>query len=77
VQKFVIEIVFESATSQLVTSQSLLAAEIGQVVWGTPAIFNGFRVLAAYFTARQSSSGRQTNCGVEQRAPPMFGRAII
>jgi len=25
----------------------LLAAEIGPVVWDTPAIFNGFRVLAA------------------------------
>ena len=24
----------------------LLAAEIGPVVWGTPANFNGFRVLA-------------------------------
>jgi len=24
-----------------------LRAEIGQVVWGTPANFNGFRVLAA------------------------------
>ena len=24
-----------------------LAAEIGPVVWGTPANFNGFRVLAA------------------------------
>jgi len=24
-----------------------LAAEIGSVVWGTPAYFNGFRVLAA------------------------------
>jgi len=24
-----------------------LAAEIGLVVWGTPATFNGFRVLAA------------------------------
>jgi len=24
-----------------------LAAEIGQVVWGTPANFNGFHVLAA------------------------------
>ena len=23
------------------------------------------------------SSGRQPNCGVEQRAPPMFGRATI
>jgi len=28
-------------------------------------------------TARQSSSGRQPNCGAEQRAPPMFGRATI
>ena len=25
----------------------LLAAEIGPIVWGTPANFNGFRVLAA------------------------------
>jgi len=24
-----------------------LAAEIGPVVWGTPANFNGFRILAA------------------------------
>ena len=24
-----------------------LAAEIGPVVWGTPADFNGFRILAA------------------------------
>jgi len=28
-------------------------------------------------TARHSSSGRQPNCGVAQRAPPMFGRATI
>jgi len=27
--------------------------------------------------ARHSSSGRQSNCGVEQRAPPIFGRATI
>ena len=27
--------------------------------------------------ARHSSSGRQPNCGVEQRAPPIFGRAAI
>ena len=26
---------------------------------------------------RHSSSGRQPNCGVEQRAPPIFGRAPI
>ena len=35
----------------------LLAVEIGPVVWGTPANFNGFHILA-----RQSSSGRQPNC---------------
>ena len=28
-------------------------------------------------TARHSSSGRQPNCGVEQRVPPIFGRAAI
>ena len=37
-----------------------LAVEIGLPVWGTQANFNGFRVLAAV-TARQSSSGRQSN----------------
>jgi len=52
----------------------LLMAEIYWRVWGTPTNFNGFRVLAA-FTARHSSSGRQPNCSVEQRAPPIFGRA--
>ena len=47
-----------------------LAAEIVSLVWGTPANFNGFRVL-------HSTSGRQPNCGVEQRAPPIFIRAAI
>jgi len=28
-------------------------------------------------TARHSSSGHQANCGVQQRAPPIFGRAAI
>ena len=28
-------------------------------------------------TARHSTSGRQPNCGIEQRAPPAFGRAAI
>ena len=49
-----------------------LAAEIRWRVWGTPANFNGFSVIARHF-----SSGRQPNCGVEQRAPPIFGRAPI
>jgi len=52
-----------------------LAAEIGPVVWGTPANFNGSRL--GLVTARHSSSGRQPNCDVEQRAPLIFGRAAI
>ena len=43
----------------------LLATEIVSLVWGTPANFNGFRVTA------------QPDCGVEQRAPPVLGRAAI
>ena len=35
-----------------------LAAETDPVVWGTPANFNGFRVLAALL---HGSSGRQSN----------------
>jgi len=31
----------------------LLAAEIGPVVWGTPANFNGFRVLAVLLHGSQ------------------------
>ena len=51
----------------------LLAAEIVSLVWGTPANFNGFGSV----TARHSSSGRQPNCGIQQRASPIFGRAAI
>ena len=46
-----------------------LAAEIGWRVWGTPANFNWFRVLAALLHG--------ILCGDEQRAPPIFGRATI
>ena len=56
----------------------LLAAEIDPVVWGIPANFNGFRVLAVLLHGSQVVSVSQTLlCGVEQRAPPMFGRATI
>ena len=48
-----------------------LAAEIVSLVWGTPANFNGFGVLAA------SLHGILVAGGVEQRAPPIFGRATI
>ena len=56
-----------------------LAPTIRWQVWATPANFNGFRVLAlGSVSARYSSSGRQPKlCGVEQRAPPIFGRAAI
>jgi len=53
----------------------LLTAEIRPVVWGTRANFNWFRVLAALLHG--TGSGRQPNCGVEQRAPPITGRAAI
>jgi len=36
-----------STCSHNMVNVGLLAAEIGPVVWGTPANFNGFRVLAA------------------------------
>jgi len=52
-----------------------LAAEIDPVVWGTPANFNGFRVLAALLHGIKWASAKL--CGVEQRAPPIFGRAAI
>jgi len=38
----------------------LLAAEIGLVNWGTPANFNGFRVLAALLHGSQIVSVSQT-----------------
>jgi len=38
----------------------LLAAEIDPVVWGTPANFNGFRVLAALLHGSQVVSVSQT-----------------
>jgi len=53
-----------------------LTAEIGSGVWGIPANFNGFRVLAALLHGTLVV-GVSKLCGVEQRAPPMFGRATI
>ena len=52
-----------------------LAAEIDPVVWGAPANSTRFVSWQRYCTA--SSSGRQPNCGVEERAPPIFGRVTI
>jgi len=38
---------------------SLLAAEIVSLVWGTPANFNGFRVLASLMQRRRSTEASQ------------------
>ena len=56
-----------------------LAAEIGLRVRGTPANFNRFRVLAALLHGILVVGVRLSAklCGVEQRAPPIFGRAAI
>ena len=37
-----------------------LAAEIVSLVWGTPANFNGFRVLASLLQRRRSTEANQT-----------------
>jgi len=50
-----------------------LTAEIGSGVWGTPTNFNGFCVLAALLHVMESAK----LCGVEHRAPLVFGRATI
>ena len=48
-----------------------LAAEMVPVDLGTPANFNGFRVLAAY-TARHSSIGRQPNFAALNRGRHLY-----
>ena len=53
-----------------------LMAEIRWRIWGTPANFNGFRVLTALLHGIQYWASAKL-CGVEQRAPPIFGRAAI
>ena len=53
-----------------------LPAEICWRVLGIPANFNVFRVLAALLHGTPVVSVSKL-CGVEQRAPPIFGRAAI
>ena len=52
-----------------------LAADIVSLVWGTPANFNKFRVLALLHGTLVVGVAKL--CGVEQRVPPIFGRAAI
>jgi len=57
-----------------------LTAEIGLPLWGTLANFNGFRVLAALLHGTPVVGPLWASaklCGVEQWAPPIFGRATI
>ena len=62
-----------------------LTAEIGSGVWGTPANFNGFRVLTALLHGNRTAGVSQTlqrgtrNGIIElsQTAPPVFDRAVI
>jgi len=56
-----------------------LAAEIDLVVWnfGAPQLISmGFASSQRYWTAHQHWASAKL-CGVEQRAPPIFGRAAI
>ena len=59
------------------SSHGPLVAEIDPVIWGIPANFNGFCVLAALLRGTPVLSVSQKLCGVEQRAPAVFGRAAI
>ena len=47
-----------------------LAPEIGSLVWGTPANFNGFRVLAALL--HDTSSERQPNFAALNRGRQLY-----
>jgi len=65
-----------STCPQNIVNFGPIAAEIDSVVWGTPANFSGFRVLAALLDDTPVLASAKL-CGVEQRAPPIFGRAAI
>ena len=53
-----------------------LVAEIGPVVLDTVQISTDFASWQRYSTAQWQWASAKL-CGVEQRAPPMFGRATI
>jgi len=50
----------------------ILTAEICWRVWGTPANFNGFRVLAALLHGTLVLSGRQPNFAVLNRGRHLY-----
>jgi len=51
-----------------------LAAEIGSLVWGTSTNLHRFHVLAALLHGTLVVAAAK-HCGIERRAPPIFGRA--
>jgi len=54
-----------------------LAAEIVSLLWGTPADFNGFRVLAAFLHGTLQFSSAKL-CGVEQNTYiPQCGHHVV
>ena len=56
----------------------LLTAEIFWRVWAPLQISTGFASWQRYCTASSSGDWASAKlCGVEERAPPMFGRATI
>jgi len=57
--------------SNLETSHSSTTAEIGWRVWGTPANFNGYRVLASLLHRRRSTEVNQTLLGVWPSSAPV------
>jgi len=72
---------FNSNTSSTcpdnIVNFGLLTAEICWRVCGTPANFNGFRILAALLHGTLVVGVSQTLRRVEQRVPPIFSRAAI
>ena len=51
-------------------------AEISLPVWGMSANFNGFRIMAALLHGTLEWASAKL-CGVEERAPPIFGRVVV
>jgi len=49
-----------SRCSHNMVNFGLVAAEIILLVWGTPANFNGFRILASLLQRRRSTEANQT-----------------
>ena len=60
IEKKLLNINTSSTCPDNMVNFGLLAAEIVSLVWGTPANFNGFRVLAALLHRRLSTEVNQT-----------------